>query len=69
MGKLFVVEVVIGQCRRVALDELDIGGLREGPEDALLVADAAVARRRLLDLRQSDLVDERRTVAVAAVGL
>lgn len=69
MSKLFLVEIVARQRRWIALHELDISRLREDPDSALLVADAAVALRCLLDLRQSDLVDECCTVAVAAVGL
>jgi hypothetical protein len=63
------VKVVMSQLGWVAFDELDVAGLRKGEDGALLVADAAVAVARLLDLRQGDLVDKGRAMAVAAVGL
>lgn len=69
VSELVLVEGVIGQCRRIPFHKLDVGGLREDPDSGLLVADAAVAFGRLLDLGKGDLVDECRTVAVATVGL
>lgn len=69
MSVLFLVEGVVGQSRRIALDELDIAGLGEDPDGRLLVAHATVAVRGLLDLGQRDLIDEGGAVAVATVRL
>lgn len=69
MSEFVVVEGVTGQRGRVALDELDVAGLGKDVEDSLLVADAAIAFGRLLDLGEGDLVDVGFAVAVATVGL
>ena len=60
-------EGVLSQLLLIALDKLDTSG-RELPEIALLVADAAVALVRGLDLGQLALVHKGTAVAVTSIG-
>ena len=69
VSEYLLAEGVVGQSRRIPLDESHIVGFGEDPESPLFVAHAAVALRSRGDLWKRHLVYIGCAVAVGAVGL